>query len=161
MHPRPGKDKWFSSAPLVPGIAGRQLPEGTLMCNFSGGTAGDPGLMQYSEISIFLHEFGHLMHHVLGGQNQWAGAGGFNVEGDFVEAPSQMLEEILHDHAVVASFAKNYQTGETIPAGIVNRMNAADAFGRGIWIQRLLFWSTYSLQRPAPVSGRPGRSAEG
>ena len=146
MHPRPGKDKWFSSAPLVPGIAGRQLPEGTLMCNFSGGTPGDPGLMQYSEIVIFLHEFGHLMHHVLGGQNQWAGAGGFNVEGDFVEAPSQMLEEIFHDHAVLASFAKNYQTGETITAGIVNRMNAADAFGRGMWMQRLLFWSTYSLQ---------------
>jgi thimet oligopeptidase len=52
----------------------------------------------------------------------------------------------FHDHAVLTSFAKNYQTGETIPTGIVDRMNAADAFGRGMWIQRLLFWSTYSLQ---------------
>jgi thimet oligopeptidase len=146
MHPRPGKDKWFYSAPLVPGIAGRQLPEGTLMCNFSGGTAGDPGLMQYSEVVIFFHEFGHLMHHVLGGQNQWAGAGGFNVESDFVEAPSQMLEEIFHDHAVLASFAKNYQTGEIIPVDIVNRMNAADAFGRGLLVKQGLFYSTYALQ---------------
>jgi thimet oligopeptidase len=107
MHPRAGKDKWFSSAALVPGIAGRQLPEGALICNFPGGTAGDPGLMQYYEVVLFFHEFGHMMHHVLGGQHQWAGAGGSNVEGDFVEAPSQMLEEIFHDHAVLASFAKN------------------------------------------------------
>jgi thimet oligopeptidase len=145
MHPRPGKDKWFSSAPLVPGIAGRQLPEGALICNFPGGTAGDPGLMQYYEVVIFFHEFGHLMHHVLGGQNQWAGAGSFSVEGDFIEAPSQMLEEIFHDYTVLASFAKNYQTGETIPAGLVDRMNAADAFGRGLWLRRQLFYATYAL----------------
>jgi len=146
MHPRTGKDKWFSSAPVVPGIAGRQLPEGALICNFPGGTSGDPGLMQYSDVVIFFHEFGHLMHHVLGGQNQWAGAGGFNVEGDFIEAPSQMLEEMFHDHAILASFAKNYKTGQTIPTGLVDRMNAADAFGRGSWVQFQLFASTYALQ---------------
>jgi thimet oligopeptidase len=50
MHPRDGKDKWFSSSPVLPGIRGRQLPEGMLVCNFSGGNAGDPGLMQYSEV---------------------------------------------------------------------------------------------------------------
>ena len=146
MHPRTGKDKWFSSASLVPGIKGRQLPEGALICNFSGGTAGDPGLMQYSEVVTFFHEFGHLMHHILGGQRQWAGAGGFNVEGDFVEAPSQMLEEMFRDHAILASFAKNYKTGETIPAALVDRMNAADAYGRGRWVQSQLLYSTYSLQ---------------
>jgi thimet oligopeptidase len=146
MHPRPGKDKWFSSAPLVPGIADRQLPEGALICNFPGGTADDPGLMQYNDVVTFFHEFGHLMHHVLGGQNQWAGAGGFNVEGDFVEAPSQMLEEMFHNYTILASFAKNYKTGETIPHGLVDRMNAASAFGRGAWVQFQLFASTYALQ---------------
>jgi thimet oligopeptidase len=146
MHPRTGKDKWFSSAPVVPGIAGRQLPEGALICNFTGGTADDPGLMQYSDVVIFFHEFGHLMHHVLGGQNQWAGAGGFNVEGDFVEAPSQMLEEMFRDHAILASFAKNYKTGETIPTGLVDRMNAASAFGRAGWVQGQLLYTTYALQ---------------
>jgi thimet oligopeptidase len=146
MHPRTGKDKWFSSAPLIPGIEGRQLPEGALICNFPGGTPGDPGLMQYDDVVTFFHEFGHLMHHVLGGQNQWAGAGGFNVEGDFVEAPSQMLEEMFHDHAILASFAKDYKTGQTIPTSLVDRMNAADAFGRGSWVQFQLFASTYALQ---------------
>ena len=146
MHPREGKDKWFSSAPVVPGIKGRQLPEGALICNFSGGVAGDPGLMQYSEVVTFFHEFGHLMHHILGGQGQWSGAGGFNVEGDFVEAPSQMLEEMFRDRAILSAFAKNYQTGEVIPADMVARMNAAGAYGRGWWVQAQLFYSTFSLQ---------------
>lgn len=146
MHPRDGKDKWFSSAPIVPGIRGRQLPEGALICNFSGGTKGDPGLMEYSEVVTFFHEFGHLMHHILGGQGEWSNAGGFSVEGDFVEAPSQMLEEMFRDRGILQSFAKHYQTGETIPSALVEKMNAAGAYGRGRWTQAQLFYSTYSLQ---------------
>jgi thimet oligopeptidase len=93
MHPREGKDKWFSAAPLIPGIAGRQLPEVALICNFPGGRPDDPGLMQYSDVVTFFHEFGHLMHAILGGQQAWAGVSGIATEGDFVEVPSQMLEE--------------------------------------------------------------------
>jgi thimet oligopeptidase len=146
MHPRDGKDKWFSSAPIVPGIRGRQLPEGMLVCNFSGGTAGEPGLMQYSEVVVFFHEFGHLMHHILGSQGEWSGEGGFNVEGDFVESPSQMLEEMFHDPTILQSFGKHYQTGETLPASLIAKMNAASAYGRGRWLQGQLFASTYSLE---------------
>ena len=146
MHPRDGKDKWFSSAPVIPGIRGRQLPEGMLVCNFSGGKAGDPGLMQYSEVVTFFHEFGHLMHHILGSQGQWSGAGGFNVEGDFVESPSQMLEEMFHDTAILQSFGKHYQTGETIPASLIAKMNAASAYGRARWLQGQLWYTSYSLQ---------------
>jgi thimet oligopeptidase len=146
MHPREGKDKWFSSAPIVPGIRGRQLPEGMLVCNFSGGKASEPGLMQYDEVVTFFHEFGHLMHHILGSQGEWSGAGGFNVEGDFVESPSQMLEEMFHDPTILSSFGKHYQTGETIPASLIAKMNAASAYGRGHWLQQQLLYSTYSLQ---------------
>jgi thimet oligopeptidase len=145
MHPREGKDKWFSSAPVVPGIRGKQIPEGMLICNFSGGVAGDPGLMQYNEVVTFFHEFGHLMHHILGSQNRWSNQGGFNVEGDFVEAPSQMLEEFFRAYSVLAPFAKHYQTGEVIPAAMVERMNAAGAFGRGRWTQGQLFYATLSM----------------
>jgi thimet oligopeptidase len=152
MHPREGKDKWFSSAPVVPGIRGRQMPEGMLICNFSGGVAGDPGLMEYDEVVTFFHEFGHLMHHILGSQNEWSQQGGFNVEGDFVEAPSQMLEEMFRSYPVLAAFAKDYKTGAVIPESLVTKMNAAGAYGRGSWVQSQLFYSTYSLQlhdRPA------------
>lgn len=146
MHPREGKDKWFSASGIIPGISGRQLPEGMLVCNFSGGKQGDPGLMQYDEVVTFFHEFGHLMHHILGSQGAWSGAGGFNVEGDFVESPSQMLEEFFHSPEILQSFGKHYQTGEAIPAALVAKMNAASAYGRGQWLQSQLFYSTYALQ---------------
>jgi thimet oligopeptidase len=146
MHPREGKDKWFSSAPVIPGIRGKQIPEGMLVCNFSGGVAGDPGLMQYSEVVTFFHEFGHLMHHILGSQGKWSAAGGFNVEGDFVESPSQMLEEMFHDPGILQSFGKHYQTGETLPTALIAKMNAASAYGRARWLQQQLIYSTYALQ---------------
>jgi len=146
MHPRAGKDKWFSSQALTPGIRGKQLPEGMLICNFSGGVKGDPGLMQYGEVVTFFHEFGHLMHHLLGSQNEWAGQGGFSVEGDFLEAPSQMLEEFFNDPKLLATFAKNVDNGQPIPAELVGRMTAAAAFGRGSWVQAQLFYSTLSLE---------------
>jgi thimet oligopeptidase len=145
MHPREGKDKWFSTQPLMPGIRGRQRPEGVLVCNFPGGAAADPGLMQYSDVVIFFHEFGHLMHHVIGGQGSWSGAGAFGVERDFVEAPSQMLEEFFHDYGVLSSFARHYQTGEVLPRELYERMNRADAYGRASAQQRQLTFSAVSL----------------
>lgn len=146
MHPRDGKDKWFSSSPVVPGIKGRQLPEGVLICNFAGGKPGDPGLMQFDDVVTFFHEFGHLMHNILGGQQQWSGVSGFATETDFVEAPSQMLEEFFHDPEILRSFARHYQTNEPLPLDLIERMNRASAFGRAGWVQGQLFYSTYSLE---------------
>jgi thimet oligopeptidase len=145
MHPREGKDKWFSAAPLIPGIAGRQLPEVALICNFPGGRPDDPGLMQYNDVVTFFHEFGHLMHAILGGQQPWAGTSGIATEGDFVEVPSQMLEEFFHDPHLLASFARHYQTGEPIPEALVEKMNRASAFGRADGVRTQLFYTSYSL----------------
>jgi thimet oligopeptidase len=145
MHPREGKDKWFSTQPLAFGVHGRQLPEGVLVCNFTGGTPGDPGLMQYGDVVVFLHEFGHLMHHLIGGQNAYAGEGAFLVEGDFVEAPSQMLEEFFHDYGVLSSFARHYQTGQVLPRELFARMNRADTYGRASGQQRQLMYTSLSL----------------
>ena len=129
-----------------PGIKGKQLPEATLVCNFSGGVAGDPGLMQFGEVVTFFHEFGHMMHEVLGGHQRWAGQSGVATEGDFVEAPSQMLEEMFHDPTILQSFAKDYQTGKIMPRELIDRMNRADYFGRGGSEFRQLFYATYALQ---------------
>ncbi len=147
MHPREGKDKWFSAAPLIPGIRDVQLPEAALICNFPGGTANpdEPGLLQHSDVTTFLHEFGHLMHAILGGHQAWAGVSGIATEGDFVEVPSQMLEEFFRDPALLARFAHHYQTGEPIPAALVERMNRAGAFGRADAIRTQLFYTSYSL----------------
>jgi len=148
MHPREGKDKWFSAFPLVPGIADVQVPEAALICNFPGGDlsgAEDPGLMQYSDVVTFFHEFGHLMHAILGGQQRWAGVSGIATEGDFVEVPSQLLEEFFRNAKLLAGFAQHYETGEPIPAELVARMNRASAFGRGNGVRGQLFYTRFSL----------------
>jgi thimet oligopeptidase len=150
MHPREGKDKWFSAHPLIPGIldhpSGRQIPEAALICNFPGGKSGEPGLMQHSDVVTYFHEFGHLMHALLGGHQRWAGISGIATEGDFVEVPSQMLEEFFRDPRLLATFAHHHETGEPIPAELVMRMNRAGAFGRADWVRTQLFYTTYSLQ---------------
>jgi thimet oligopeptidase len=120
MHPREGKDKWFSAAPVVTGVRGRYLPEAGLICNFPGPEMNEDGranlmtqgLMQYSDVVTYFHEFGHLMHAILGGHTEWAGLSGFATEGDFIEVPSQMLEEFFRDVGLLQSFARHYQTGE-------------------------------------------------
>jgi thimet oligopeptidase len=155
MHPREGKDKWFSAHPLIPGVLerqegefaeARQIPEAALICNFAGGKPGDPGLLQHSDVITYFHEFGHLMHALLGGRQRWAGISGIATEGDFVEVPSQMLEEFFRDPHLLATFAHHYETGEAIPAELVQRMNRAGAFGRADWVRTQLFYTTYSLK---------------
>ena len=136
MHPRPGKFTHAEMSPVLDGIRGKQLPEAILICNFPAPTASDPGLMVYEDVQTFFHEFGHLMHWILGGQQPWAGISGITMESDFVEAPSQMLEELIRSPQVLASFARHYQTGEPIPADLVARMNRASAFGRAGWVAR-------------------------
>ncbi len=145
MHPREGKDKWFSAAPVVTGVRGRYLPEAALICNFPGGEEGDPGLMQYNDVVTYFHEFGHLMHAILGGQTEWAGLSGFATEGDFIEVPSQMLEEFFRDVKLLQSFAKHYETGEVLAAETIQRMKAASAFGRADGMRQQIYYTAISL----------------
>jgi thimet oligopeptidase len=152
MHPRPGKYSHAEMAPVLDGIRGKQLPEAILVCNFPVPTATDPGLMDYGDVETFFHEFGHLMHHILGGQQQWAGISGITMESDFVEAPSQMLEEWIHSPQVLSKFARHYKTGEPIPAELVARANRAAAFGRGMWVDRQNSFSaiSYDIYKTKP-----------
>jgi len=145
MHPRDGKDKWFSAAPIVTGVRGRALPEAALICNFPSGDGSDPGLLQYSDVVTFFHEFGHLMHAILGGQTEWAGISGFATEGDFIEVPSQMLEEFFRDEKLLQAFAKHYETGEVLPSETIRKMKLAGAFGRADWVRAQLYYTTLSL----------------
>jgi len=153
MHPRPGKYSHAEMAPVLDGIRGKQLPEAILVCNFPVPTTTDPGLMDYGDVETFFHEFGHLMHHILGGQQEWAGITGISMESDFVEAPSQMLEEWIRSPQVLAKFARHYKTGEPIPAELVARMNRASAFGRGGWVGRQNSYSatSYDIYKTKPA----------
>jgi thimet oligopeptidase len=152
MHPRPSKYSHAEMAPVLDGVRGKQMPEAILVCNFPEPTATDPGLMEYGDVVTFFHEFGHLMHWILGGQQQWAGISGITMEADFGEAPSQMLEEWMRSPQVLASFARHYKTGEPIPGELVARMNRANAFGRGGWVtqQNVLTAISYDLYKTKP-----------
>jgi thimet oligopeptidase len=146
LHPRPGKFNHAAKFTIHQGAAGIQTPQHALVCNFPGGTPGDPGLMEHSDVQTFFHEFGHLLHSILGGQGRWEPISGTRTERDFVEAPSQMLEEWCWNPRVLATFARHYQTGEPIPADMVQRMKRADAFGRALQVATQAYYSAVSLE---------------
>jgi thimet oligopeptidase len=152
LHPRPGKYNHAANFGIRNGVEGIQIPEAALVCNFAGGKPGDPGLMEHGDVVTFFHEFGHLIHSVLGGHEPWEGISGISTEWDFVEAPSQMLEEWTWNPGVLQTFAKHYQTGEPIPVEMVERMRKADWFGRATSIAYQTLYSAISLDyynRPA------------
>ncbi|HYE65884.1 MAG TPA: M3 family metallopeptidase [Pyrinomonadaceae bacterium] len=145
MHPRPGKFSHAAQFNVRTGVAGRQIPEATLVCNFPGGIEGDPGLLEHDDVQTFFHEFGHLIHALFAGRNRWLGVGGNGTEQDFIEAPSQMLEEWTWDVQTLATFAKHYQTGEPIPASLVKQMKRASEFGKGLRARRQMVYARLSL----------------
>ena len=138
LHPREGKFKHAAQFDMVAGLGERQLPEGVLVCNFAR------GLMEHDEVVTLFHEFGHLVHHVLGGQGRWVRFSGVATEWDFVEAPSQMLEEWAWDADVLATFARNAE-GETIPAELVAAMRRADHFGKGLYAAHQMSYAARSF----------------
>jgi thimet oligopeptidase len=145
LHPRPGKYGHAAQFDLVPGIRGRQLPQGVLVCNFS------KQLMEHDHVVTLFHEFGHLVHHVLAGGHDWARFSGVATEWDFVEAPSQMLEEWAWDHDVLRTFATD-AAGDPIPADLVAKMRAANEFGKGYYARTQMFYAatSYYLHQQVP-----------
>jgi thimet oligopeptidase len=155
MHPRPGKFSHAAVFPVRVGTRDGRMPEAILVANVPGGQEGDPGLMEYGDVRAFLHEFGHLIHTLSARSTRWSGLGPFGLEWDFVEAPSQMLEEWLWDPATLATFARHFQTGEPIPADLVRRAKQANDFGKGLNVRRQMTYARISLalhdRQPAGV----------
>lgn len=143
MHPRDGKFKHAAEFSIMTGVEGYHLPLSALVCNFPGGD-GTEGLMGHGQVETFLHEFGHLIHDMFAGSQKWVGVSGISTEWDFVEAPSQMLEEWIWDKETLQRFAVN-EEGQVIPDELVEKMNAARDFGRGIGALQQMFYASVSL----------------
>jgi thimet oligopeptidase len=139
LHPREGKYKHAAQFDLVAGIRDRQLPEGALVCNFGR------GLMGHSDVVTLFHEFGHLVHHLLAGRHQWARFSGVATEWDFVEAPSQLLEEWAWDADVLRTFATD-DAGEPIPEPLVAKMSAGEDFGKGCTARTQMSYAALSYR---------------
>ena len=146
LHPRTGKFGHAAQFDLAPGLRGRQVPEGVLVCNFS------KQLMEHDHVVTLFHEFGHLVHHVLAGQQEWVRFSGVATEWDFVEAPSQMLEEWAWDAEVLRSFATDAD-GRPIPRELVAKMRAAKEFGKGTYVRTQMFYAalSYELHQSVPA----------
>ncbi len=145
MHPRKDKYNHAAEFPIRSGVTGRQIPEASLICNLPGGEPGDPGLMTHDDVETFFHEFGHLVHALVSGRHNWIGISGISTEQDFVEAPSQMLEEWTWDPKTLQTFAKHYQTNEPIPTALVTRMRRASEFGKAINVRQQMVYAKLSL----------------
>lgn len=144
LHPRAGKFSHAAQFTLVTGKEGARLPEGVLLCNFPKGVDGQPALMEAGYVSTFFHEFGHLVQHVFSGHSRWTSTASYR-EYDFVEAPSQLLEEWVEDAPTLQTFAKHYQTGAPIPTELVAKMKRADEFARGLDVRRQMNYAAVSL----------------
>jgi thimet oligopeptidase len=142
-HPRPGKYTHANVIPIRTGLTDRQVPIGILVCNFPTGDHST-GLMEHRDVETFLHEFGHLLHLVFSGRQEWTQANGFNLEWDFVEAPSQMLENWVWDYETLRRFAVNAQ-GQPIPQALVERMNRSRGFAEAFNDRRQLALANISL----------------
>jgi thimet oligopeptidase len=149
LHPREGKYKHAAQFDLVAGIRDRQLPEGVLVCNFGR------GLMEHSEVVTLFHEFGHLIHHLLAGRHSWARFSGVATEWDFVEAPSQLLEEWAWDAEVLRTFATD-EAGTPIPEELVAKMRAGEDFGKGLFARTQMFFAALSYR----LHSKPADPAE-
>jgi len=146
VHPRAQKANSGASVNSVRrGARGLQVPEAVLTASVPGGVPDDPGLMTHDQVRTLFHEFGHVIHAIVGGQGRWHGINGIDIEGDVAEAPSTMLEEWIWDAPTLATFARHYQTNQPIPADLVQQMRRAGEFGRGLDSQRQAFLSKVSL----------------
>ncbi|MEM7234820.1 MAG: M3 family metallopeptidase [Planctomycetota bacterium] len=147
MHPREGKFKHAAMFPLVQGVRGGPVPEAALVCNFPRpGSADDgPALLEHDDVVTIFHEFGHLLHHLFGRKSEWVQFSGTSTEWDFVEVPSQLLEEWGWDVEVVQGFARHYESGEPIPEELVARLRAARDFGRGIQVRQQMYYASLSV----------------
>ncbi len=145
LYPRENKYKSFAMFPIVQGVTGKRIAEGAIVGNFPDPTkSADPVLIDHLDVTTFFHEFGHLMHHIMAGRQQYVTFSGTVTEWDFVETPSQLYEEWAWDPTILQTFAKNAQ-GEAIPAELVTRMQKSDLFAKALFTQQQMYYAALAL----------------
>ena len=112
----------FRGVKVVDGVEQRPLVQ--LVMNFTKPTATTPSLLTFDEFTTFLHEFGHGLHGILA-QGKYESINGTSVKRDFVELPSQIMENWAFEKEYLDLWAKHYQTGETMPAELIEKIIAA------------------------------------
>jgi thimet oligopeptidase len=149
MFPREGKFNHFAQFDI---ISGKMLPDGkyqrptvALLCNFPPATADKPSLLTHQDVETLFHEFGHALHSIVT-RAKYGRFAGTHVPGDFVEAPSQMLQNWVWDKKVLDTFAADYRdTSKKIPTEIVKKMNDAKLANSGVLYRRQFAFASLDL----------------
>lgn len=133
MHPRDSKrgGAWMNSFRKQKTENGKRiLPIITIVCNFTKPTADAPALLTYDETLTYFHEFGHALHGLLSNVT-YESLSGTSVSRDFVELPSQIMENWAADPEVLKMYAKHYKTGEVIPDALIQKLEKSGTFDQG------------------------------
>jgi Zn-dependent oligopeptidase len=150
MFPRDGKYSHAACWGLVPTMVtsskgdDRQFPVSAMVCNFTKPTAGKPSLLRHSEVVTLLHEFGHCVHGVLS-VAKYSNFSGTRVELDFVECPSQALENWGWHPDGLRLLSKHYQTGEVMPESLISRLVASRHVCSALFYLRQLFFGFFDM----------------
>lgn len=140
FFPRKGKRNgaWmtsFKSQWIKNGI--NERPHISIVCNFTPPTQSKPSLLTFNEVTTLFHEFGHALHGMLA-NTTYPSLSGTSVYWDFVELPSQIMENWVYQPETLALFAKHYQTGETIPQQYIDKIKESSNFLEGMATLRQL-----------------------
>ncbi len=140
FHPRPGKRNgaWMTSYKSQMRQEGENIrPHVSIVCNFTKPTPSKPSLLTFNEVTTLFHEFGHALHGMLA-NTTYPGLSGTSVYWDFVELPSQVLENWCYEKEALELFAKHYETGEVIPMELVKKIKESATFMEGMTTLRQL-----------------------
>ena len=114
-----------------------ERPHISIVCNFTKPTATKPSLLTFNEVTTLFHEFGHALHGMLA-DTVYPSLSGTSVAWDFVELPSQIMENWCYEKEALALFAKHYETGDSIPMELIDKIKAASTFQQGMQTLRQL-----------------------
>ncbi len=148
LYPRPGKYEHFANFPIRPG---RVLPDGSyqkpvsaIVGNWPVAAPGKPALLSHEDVIVFFHEFGHLMHSTLS-TAPYETLYGTAVRPDFVEAPSQMLENFMWQPSILKEVSSNVTTGQPLPDDLINKMIALKHVSDGYTWSTQAFYAQYDM----------------
>lgn len=140
FHPRPGKRNgaWMTSyKSQYRSNDTNERPQVSIVCNFTKPTQTKPSLLTFNEVTTLFHEFGHALHGMLA-NTTYKSLSGTSVSWDFVELPSQVLENWCYEKEALELFAKHYETGEVIPMEYVEKIKESASFHEGMQTLRQL-----------------------
>lgn len=151
LYPRDGKYGHAAAFPLKSAYIStcdvpiRSTPVSAMVCNFTRPTKDKPSLLTFGEVNTFFHELGHIFHQTLS-KNRFSMFSGTSVETDFVECPSQALENWCYEETFLKRISSHYKTGKPIPTKIMNKIKKNKTLFNGLFYIRQLIMALYDMK---------------